>query len=125
MTDTQALAIILAAGKGTRMKSDRPKVLHLLAGAPLLAHVLNAARSAGADPCAAVVVGPGMDEVAEAGTALDAKLTTFVQAEQLGTADAVKAARGARRGVRRAMCSCFTATRHCSRPRRCTRCGPS
>jgi bifunctional UDP-N-acetylglucosamine pyrophosphorylase/glucosamine-1-phosphate N-acetyltransferase len=94
MTDTQALAIILAAGKGTRMKSDRPKVLHLLAGAPLLAHVLNAARAAGLTR-AAVVVGPGMDEVADAGTALDATLTTFVQAEQLGTADAVKAARGA------------------------------
>jgi bifunctional UDP-N-acetylglucosamine pyrophosphorylase / glucosamine-1-phosphate N-acetyltransferase len=94
MTDTPALAIILAAGKGTRMNSDRPKVLHRLAGASLLAHVLTAAKAAGLSR-AAVVVGPGMDEVTAAGTALDAKLTTFVQAEQLGTADAVKAARGA------------------------------
>jgi bifunctional UDP-N-acetylglucosamine pyrophosphorylase/glucosamine-1-phosphate N-acetyltransferase len=94
MTDIPALAIILAAGKGTRMKSDRPKVLHRLAGAPLLAHVLLAAKGAGLTR-AAVVVGPGMDDVVAAGTALDAKLATFVQAEQLGTADAVKAARSA------------------------------
>jgi bifunctional UDP-N-acetylglucosamine pyrophosphorylase/glucosamine-1-phosphate N-acetyltransferase len=94
MTDTPALAIILAAGKGTRMKSDRPKVLHRLAGAPLLAHVLAAAKGTGLSR-AAVVVGPGMDDVVAAGTALDPKLATFVQAEQLGTADAVKAARSA------------------------------
>ena len=94
MTDTPALAIILAAGKGTRMKSDRPKVLHRLAGAPLLAHVLAAAKAAGLSR-AAVVVGPGMEDVVAAGTALDPKLATFVQAEQLGTADAVKAARSA------------------------------
>ena len=43
----------------------------------------------------AVVVGPGMDDVAAAATALDPKLEIFVQAEQLGTADAVKAARPA------------------------------
>ena len=94
MTETPALAIILAAGKGTRMKSDRPKVLHRLAGAPLLAHVLHAAKAAGLTRCA-VVVGPGMDEVAAAATALDPKIEMFVQAEQLGTADAVKAARRA------------------------------
>ena len=94
MTETPALAIILAAGKGTRMKSDRPKVLHNLAGAPLLAHVLHAAKAAGLTRCA-VVVGPGMDEVAAAATALDPKIEMFVQAEQLGTADAVKAARRA------------------------------
>ena len=94
MTETPALAIILAAGKGTRMKSDRPKVLHNLAGAPLLAHVLHAAKAAGLTRCA-VVVGPGMDDVAAAATALDPKIEMFVQAEQLGTADAVKAARRA------------------------------
>ncbi len=94
MTETPALAIILAAGKGTRMKSERPKVLHRIAGAPLLAHVLSAVKAAGVTRNA-VVVGPGMEEVAAAAAALDPKLEIFVQREQLGTADAVKAARRA------------------------------
>ena len=94
MTETSALAIILAAGKGTRMKSERPKVLHSLAGATLLAHVLHAAKSSGLTRTA-VVVGPGMDEVAAAAAAFDPKLEVFVQAAQLGTADAVKVARPA------------------------------
>jgi len=94
MTQESALAIILAAGKGTRMKSDRPKVLHRLAGAPLLAHVLHTTKAAGLERLA-VVVGPGMEDVAETAVALDPKAAVFVQPEQLGTADAVKAARKA------------------------------
>jgi bifunctional UDP-N-acetylglucosamine pyrophosphorylase/glucosamine-1-phosphate N-acetyltransferase len=94
MTETPALAIILAAGKGTRMKSERPKVLHRLAGATLLAHVLQSAKAAGLGRLA-VVVGPGMDEVGNAAGALDPKVDVVVQAKQLGTADAVKAARRA------------------------------
>ncbi|MGH6801749.1 MAG: bifunctional UDP-N-acetylglucosamine diphosphorylase/glucosamine-1-phosphate N-acetyltransferase GlmU, partial [Methyloceanibacter sp.] len=94
MTETSALAIILAAGKGTRMKSERPKVLHRLAGATLLAHVLTTVKAAGLDRTA-IVVGPGMEEVGAAARALDPKLEVFVQAAQLGTADAVKAARRA------------------------------
>ena len=89
-----ALAIVLAAGKGTRMKSERPKVLHRLAGAALLAHVLRATKASGSTKLA-VVVGPDMDEVGTAASALDPRLDVFVQAEQLGTADAVKAARPA------------------------------
>ena len=50
MTQNSDLAIILAAGKGTRMKSERPKVLHRLAGATLLAHVIEAAKAAGGQP---------------------------------------------------------------------------
>jgi bifunctional UDP-N-acetylglucosamine pyrophosphorylase/glucosamine-1-phosphate N-acetyltransferase len=91
MTNNSALAIVLAAGKGTRMKSDRPKVLHGLAGAPLLAHALRSATDAGVDRLA-LVVGPGMDDVAATANTLDPRLEVFVQAEQLGTADAVKAA---------------------------------
>ena len=60
----------------------------------MLAHVLAAAKAAGLSR-AAVVIGPGMEEVAAVGTALDPKLAMFVQADQLGTADAVKAARSA------------------------------
>ncbi|MHB8182712.1 MAG: NTP transferase domain-containing protein [Candidatus Desulforudaceae bacterium] len=42
-------AVVLAAGKGTRMKSRRPKVLHRVAGKPMVAHVIQAAREAGVD----------------------------------------------------------------------------
>jgi bifunctional UDP-N-acetylglucosamine pyrophosphorylase / glucosamine-1-phosphate N-acetyltransferase len=94
MTQSPALAIILAAGKGTRMKSDHPKVLHKLAGAPMLAHVLRAAKAAGLAR-SAVVIGPEMEGVAAAATALDPGLEVYIQGEQLGTADAVKAARQA------------------------------
>jgi bifunctional UDP-N-acetylglucosamine pyrophosphorylase/glucosamine-1-phosphate N-acetyltransferase len=91
MTQSSALAIILAAGKGTRMKSALPKVLHLLAGAPMLAYVLRAVEAAGVSR-GGVVVGPGMENVGQAARAIDAKLDIFVQPDQLGTADAVKAA---------------------------------
>jgi bifunctional UDP-N-acetylglucosamine pyrophosphorylase/glucosamine-1-phosphate N-acetyltransferase len=91
MTNNSALAIVLAAGKGTRMKSERPKVLHRLAGAPLLAHALQTAKGAGFDRLA-VVIGPGMEDVGATASALDPTLDVFVQAEQLGTADAVRAA---------------------------------
>lgn len=88
---TEALAITLAAGKGTRMKSDLPKVLHGLAGAPMLAHVLRAVSAAGIGQ-ASLVIGPGMDAVKAAGLQIDPKLDVFVQPDQLGTADAVNAA---------------------------------
>ena len=73
------------------MKSALPKVLHRIAGLPMLAHVLRAAHAAGIGR-SSVVVGPGMDEVGQAALAIDPKLQVFVQPEQLGTADAVKAA---------------------------------
>ena len=81
-------ALILAAGKGTRMKSALPKVLHPIAGRTMVGHVLDAV--AGLDPArVAVVIGPDMEDVAEA----VAPAAAVVQPEQLGTADAVKAAR--------------------------------
>ncbi|MGB3022105.1 MAG: bifunctional UDP-N-acetylglucosamine diphosphorylase/glucosamine-1-phosphate N-acetyltransferase GlmU, partial [Methyloceanibacter sp.] len=91
MIQGSVLALVLAAGKGTRMKSERPKVMHALAGAPMLAHVLATAKAASADRIC-LVVGPDMEEVASAARELDPGVATFVQAAQLGTADAVKAA---------------------------------
>jgi bifunctional UDP-N-acetylglucosamine pyrophosphorylase/glucosamine-1-phosphate N-acetyltransferase len=93
--DTAATAaIILAAGKGTRMKSALPKVLHPLAGQPMIAHVLDCVLPL--NPVATVVVvGPGMDSVTDA----VAPLPTATQNEQLGTGDAVKAAEKALKGV--------------------------
>ncbi|MCC6469132.1 MAG: bifunctional UDP-N-acetylglucosamine diphosphorylase/glucosamine-1-phosphate N-acetyltransferase GlmU [Alphaproteobacteria bacterium] len=86
-------AVILAAGKGTRMKSDTPKVLHGLAGRPVIGHVLATVAVLG--PARTVVVlAPGMDAVAS----MVAPVATVVQRRQLGTADAVKAARDALAG---------------------------
>jgi bifunctional UDP-N-acetylglucosamine pyrophosphorylase/glucosamine-1-phosphate N-acetyltransferase len=88
------LPIVLAAGEGTRMRSEMPKVLHALGGRSLIGHVLTAIRDAGA-PHAAVVIGPGHDAVvAEARTIFPAA-QIFVQSERRGTAHAVLAARDA------------------------------
>ena len=81
--------LILAAGKGTRMRSDLPKVLHRLAGKPLLGHVVDTARELGvAQAC--VVYGFGGEAVPQA--MADDKLTFVLQAEQHGTGHAVKQA---------------------------------
>jgi bifunctional UDP-N-acetylglucosamine pyrophosphorylase/glucosamine-1-phosphate N-acetyltransferase len=91
----QVDAVVLAAGKGTRMKSDRPKVLHELEGRPLLAHVLDTARAAGVDRTV-VVVGHQAERVREACAAPD--LEFVVQEPQLGTGHAVQMAEPALRG---------------------------
>jgi bifunctional UDP-N-acetylglucosamine pyrophosphorylase/glucosamine-1-phosphate N-acetyltransferase len=88
------LAIVLAAGEGTRMRSPRPKVLHAVAGQSLLAHVLGAVAGAGVT-ATAVVVGPGQDDVAAEAKRIMPKAETFVQRERRGTADAVLAAKPA------------------------------
>ena len=78
--------VILAAGQGTRMRSDLPKVLHPLAGRPLLAHVVDTAQSL--RPRAIhVVYGHGGDAVREA--LAHAPVHWVEQAEQLGTGHAV------------------------------------
>jgi len=88
------LAIILAAGEGTRMKSARPKVLHEVGGLPMLAHVARAVSAAGASSI--VVVTAGGDAAIRDAVAPSAPEAEFyVQAERRGTADAVRAARGA------------------------------
>ena len=81
--------VILAAGQGTRMRSALPKVLQPLAGVPVLAHVLNIARSLDADEVC-VVYGHGGDAVRNAFP--DPKLRWALQAEQLGTGHAVQQA---------------------------------
>jgi len=94
MTERELLIVVLAAGKGTRMKSDSPKVLHAVAGRSMLGHVLALAGSAGAARVA-VVIGPDMDGVRAETLKLAPEAQVFVQARQAGTADAVLAARPA------------------------------
>src|SRR5271166_451033 len=86
------LAIVLAAGEGTRMRSSKAKVLHEVAGRSLLAHVLAAIAEAGV-ASAAVVVGPGQDDVAAEAKRILPKAATFTQHERRGTAHAVLAAK--------------------------------
>ena len=78
--------VVLAAGKGTRMRSDLPKVLHPLAGQPLLAHVLARAREL-APARIVVVYGHGGEAVPQALAAAD--IAWARQAPQLGTGHAV------------------------------------
>jgi bifunctional UDP-N-acetylglucosamine pyrophosphorylase / glucosamine-1-phosphate N-acetyltransferase len=81
--------VILAAGKGTRMKSDLPKVLHRVAGKPMLQHVVSTARSLNATRIC-VVIGHGAEQV---GAAMQSEvqhgLTVALQAEQRGTGHAL------------------------------------
>lgn len=86
--------IILAAGKGTRMNSDSPKVLHKVAGAPLLVHAMRAGASL--EPAQTVVVaGHGAEAVSAAARAYDETATIALQTEQKGTGHAVLCAREA------------------------------
>jgi UDP-N-acetylglucosamine diphosphorylase/glucosamine-1-phosphate N-acetyltransferase len=84
------LCLILAAGKGTRMKSDLAKVLHPLCGRPLLSYVVEAARRAGAERTV-IVVGHQAEQVRESVAGGD--LSFVEQREQLGTGHAVLIAR--------------------------------
>jgi bifunctional UDP-N-acetylglucosamine pyrophosphorylase/glucosamine-1-phosphate N-acetyltransferase len=93
MSEAQKFAVvILAAGQGTRMRSDTHKVLHPIAGRPLLLHLLDSVDALGAEK-SVVVVGKGRDQVEKA---LDGQSVTVAhQAEQKGTAHAVLQAREA------------------------------
>ena len=84
-------AIVLAAGKGTRMRSALPKVLHEIAGRPMLGHAISAARQAGAAEIL-LVTSPEQDDVRAYADSLEGALTHCLQVEQLGTGDAVAAA---------------------------------
>ena len=93
MPELKAAAIVLAAGKGTRMKSNLPKVMHRIGGRTLIGHVLDCLAPLGLARIVAVIA-PGMEsveqEVAPHGVAF--------QAEQLGTGHAVGSARDALKG---------------------------
>ena len=87
MSQSRFAAIILAAGSGTRMKSAMPKVMHLIAGHPMIAHLLRVLEPL-RPTTTVVVIGPQMDDVART----VAPAQTVVQDPPLGTGDAVRAA---------------------------------
>ncbi|PDT55106.1 MULTISPECIES: bifunctional UDP-N-acetylglucosamine diphosphorylase/glucosamine-1-phosphate N-acetyltransferase GlmU [Sinorhizobium] len=88
------LAIILAAGESTRMKSAMSKVLHPVAGRPMIAHVVDALASASISDVA-LVVGRDAEAVSAAASTRAVQVSSFLQKERLGTAHAVLAAREA------------------------------
>ncbi|MGF0538160.1 bifunctional UDP-N-acetylglucosamine diphosphorylase/glucosamine-1-phosphate N-acetyltransferase GlmU [Agrobacterium sp. ES01] len=88
------LAVILAAGDSTRMKSSMSKVLHPVAGRPMIAHVAHSVASTGISDIA-LVVGRDADAVAKAASIADLRVTPFLQTERRGTGHAVLAAREA------------------------------
>jgi bifunctional UDP-N-acetylglucosamine pyrophosphorylase/glucosamine-1-phosphate N-acetyltransferase len=81
-------AIILAAGRGTRMKSSMPKVLHPLANKPIIHHVIDACQNANVDDLL-IVVAPDMPELSKAVNPIH----TEIQEKATGTGDAAKAAK--------------------------------
>ncbi|PRD12882.1 bifunctional UDP-N-acetylglucosamine diphosphorylase/glucosamine-1-phosphate N-acetyltransferase GlmU [Pantoea coffeiphila] len=89
MSTSPMSVVILAAGKGTRMYSDLPKVLHLLAGKPMVQHVIDAAKVLNAQQVN-LVYGHGGDLLKS--TLDDASLNWVLQAEQLGTGHAMQQA---------------------------------
>lgn len=89
---TELTTIILAAGEGTRMRSARPKVLHEVGGFPIVGHVVNAARAAGASRLA-VITGPDHTEVRDAIGRFAPEAQFFEQTERRGTAHAASMAR--------------------------------
>ncbi len=90
MSQTTSLDIlVLAAGKGTRMRSDLPKVLHPVGGKALVQHVVDTARSVGGQQIL-IIVGHGAEKVEERMAAPDVKFV--LQAQQLGTGHAVQQA---------------------------------
>lgn len=92
--------VILAAGKGTRMRSAVPKVLHEIAGRPMLGHVLAAALETGASRLC-LVTAPDQNDVRDYALAQAPTLSACIQENQLGTGDAVRAAMSALDGVER------------------------
>ena len=84
--------VILAAGKGTRMQSDLPKVLHEIAGAPMLVHTMVAGQSLDPERCI-IIAGHGADSVRDVVQNHNLDAEFILQTEQLGTGHAVDQAR--------------------------------
>lgn len=91
------LAVVLAAGEGTRMKSSLPKVLHPIGHRPMLDHVLAGVKDAGISN-ACVVIGSGAEKVSAHLAKAHPAVGVHVQAERLGTAHALLSARAAYEG---------------------------
>lgn len=89
--------IVLAAGKGTRMNSDLPKVLHPLAGVPMMAHAMRTGAAVGTQRTV-IVAGHGADKVSAAAQAQNPDAKIVVQEEQRGTGHAVGCAKAALAG---------------------------
>ena len=89
--------VILAAGKGTRMNSDIPKVLHPIAQAPMLAHAMRAGAALSPERTV-IITGHGAEAVSKAAKSEDETAQIVAQEEQLGTAHAVDQARSALKG---------------------------
>src|SRR5688572_22896879 len=94
MAERSCLAVVLAAGEGTRMRSSLPKVMHGIGGESLLSHVLRAVAVAGATDCV-VVVGPDHAAVEKEAARVFPNAGIARQMQRLGTAHAVLAARSA------------------------------
>lgn len=94
MAERTCLVVVLAAGEGTRMRSSKPKVLHMVGGRPMVCHASAAALRAGATNLAAVI-GPDAVEVARAVRTVAPEAEIFEQRDRLGTAHAVLQARAA------------------------------
>ena len=81
--------VILAAGQGKRMRSSLPKVLHPIAGKPMLAHVIASAQAIAGQHCLSIVIGHGGDAVKAYLEKNNIQAKTVLQAEQKGTGHAV------------------------------------
>jgi bifunctional UDP-N-acetylglucosamine pyrophosphorylase/glucosamine-1-phosphate N-acetyltransferase len=90
-------AIILAAGKGTRMKSELPKVMHKIANRAMVGHVMHTVLDAGLAPLT-LVVAPGMHTVRSYAQSVDEAVSFAVQEQQLGTGHAVLSAKESLKG---------------------------
>ncbi len=81
--------VVLAAGKGTRMRSSLPKVIHKVAGIPLISHVISTVSQLSPEKTV-IVVAPGMESVQQAAGAVSPSSKFIIQNQQLGTGHALK-----------------------------------